>query len=471
MFPDAAIRLLSCWAVMVSGCLALIPMAHAENYAFLVGVGDYDPKELQPLPFTRNDIQEFSRALQNSRYEKQNIVLMHDDIRVLSDKRYLPIARNIRDELQLLLSVLDPADSIIVAFAGHGVQFSGENVNYFCASDARLDDKDRSSLVSMKDVYEALEKCPAKRKLLLVDACRNDPQSTIKRSGGNVKLESVTRPQSLSVPGGLVAFFSCAAGQRSFESPELKHGVFFHSVLKGWQGAADNGDGNLTVTELAGYVTKETKDYVRLNLGAAQTPYLKAELIDEWVLTKTKAIKAVYNRRAEVDQALASVDLSKNSYQVEFDTTLGTILLDLFPDVAPGHVKNLIGLTKIGFYDGLIFHRVVKSFIIQTGCPEGTGTGGPGYHIPDEFNKTPHDVGILSMAHAGPETAGSQFFICLSRKNSEHLDNRFTAFGKTADQASLDVVNKIGNVETNDDNRPITEVKINKGRVITRPKN
>ena len=94
------------------------------------------------------------------------------------------------------------------------------------------------------------------------------------------------------------------------------------------------------------------------------------------------------NRRAEVDKALADVDFSKNVYQVEFDTTMGKILLDTFPDVAPGHAKNLIGLTKIGFYDGIIFHRVISDFVIKVGCPDGNGSGGPGSRIPAEFNKT-----------------------------------------------------------------------------------
>lgn len=177
------------------------------------------------------------------------------------------------------------------------------------------------------------------------------------------------------------------------------------------------------------------------------------------------------NRRAEVDKALSDVDFSKNTYQVEFDTTMGKILLDVYPDVAPGHAKNLIGLTKIGFYDGIIFHRVISGFVVQVGCPEGTGTGGPGYRIPAEFNKTPHDAGILSMARTSdPNSAGSQFFICLSRSGTSSLDNQYTVFGKTADQPSLDVVLKIGEVETNHSDRPLKEVKIIKGRVLSTPK-
>ena len=175
------------------------------------------------------------------------------------------------------------------------------------------------------------------------------------------------------------------------------------------------------------------------------------------------------NRRAEVDAALKDVDFSKNTYQVEFDTTMGKILLDVYPDVAPEHSKNLIGLTKIGFYNGIIFHRVIPGFMIQVGCPQGTGTGDAGYKIKQEFNAKLHEAGVLSMARANdPNTAGSQFFICLARV--PHLDRQYTVFGKTADQASLDVVLKIGAVATSSGDRPKQDVKITTSRVIVTPK-
>jgi cyclophilin family peptidyl-prolyl cis-trans isomerase len=175
------------------------------------------------------------------------------------------------------------------------------------------------------------------------------------------------------------------------------------------------------------------------------------------------------SRRAEVDEALKDVDFSKNTYQVEFETTMGKILLDVYPDVAPGHSKNLIGLTKIGFYNGIIFHRVIAGFMIQVGCPQGTGTGGPGYTIKAEFNSKLHEAGVLSMARTNdPNSAGSQFFVCLGRV--PHLDNQYTVFGKTADKASLDVVLKIGNLPTGSGDRPRQEVKINSSRVIVTSK-
>jgi peptidyl-prolyl cis-trans isomerase B (cyclophilin B) len=124
----------------------------------------------------------------------------------------------------------------------------------------------------------------------------------------------------------------------------------------------------------------------------------------------------------------------------------------------------MLALAKIGYYDGLIFHRIIKGFMIQGGCPEGTGTGGPGYQIKAEFNDTKHVPGTLSMARTNdPDTAGSQFFICLERV--PHLDQQYSAFGKTADQASLDVVKKIGVVPTGANDRPRTPVTINKATV------
>jgi peptidyl-prolyl cis-trans isomerase B (cyclophilin B) len=175
------------------------------------------------------------------------------------------------------------------------------------------------------------------------------------------------------------------------------------------------------------------------------------------------------NRTAEVEAAQKDIDFAKNKYQVEFDTTLGKVTLDLLPDVAPGHCANLLALTKIGYYDGLIFHRIIKGFMIQGGCPDGNGTGGPGYTIKAEFNATPHEPGVLSMARTSdPNSAGSQFFICTGRH--AHLDRQYTAFGKTADKASLDVVMNIGNVPTGSQDRPKTPVTINKATVIATPK-
>jgi len=175
------------------------------------------------------------------------------------------------------------------------------------------------------------------------------------------------------------------------------------------------------------------------------------------------------NRRTEVDAALEDVDFDTHKYVVEFNTNKGPIRLDLWTDLAPGHCRNLIGLTKIGFYDGIIAHRVIPGFMIQVGCPQGTGTGGPGYTIDAEFNDRLHEAGVLSMARTSdPNSAGSQMFICLDR--APHLDNQYTAFGKTADDESLQTVLGIGTVETNASDRPLEDVRIESSQVIATAK-
>ena len=171
------------------------------------------------------------------------------------------------------------------------------------------------------------------------------------------------------------------------------------------------------------------------------------------------------NLKPEVDAALESVDLGANGYQVHLDTSKGPIRLDFDVDKAPGHVRNMIGLAKIGYYDDGVFHRVISDFMIQGGCPQGTGTGGPGYTIDAEFNDTPHEAGTLSMARTSdPNSAGGQFFLCLGRV--PHLDNQYTAFGRTADEESLATVKAIGAVATDSGDRPKQEVKIKSAKVV-----
>jgi peptidyl-prolyl cis-trans isomerase B (cyclophilin B) len=171
------------------------------------------------------------------------------------------------------------------------------------------------------------------------------------------------------------------------------------------------------------------------------------------------------NRKAEVEAAQKGLDFDTKKYQLELDTSLGKITLDMLPDVAPGHVRNILGLAKIGYYDGLGFHRIIKGFMIQGGCPEGSGSGGPGYTIPAEFNATKHVAGVLSMARTSdPNSGGSQFFICLEA--APHLDRQYTAFGRTADAASLAVVKSIGNAKTAANDRPTTPITIKTAKVL-----
>ena len=127
------------------------------------------------------------------------------------------------------------------------------------------------------------------------------------------------------------------------------------------------------------------------------------------------------------------------------ETDLGTFTVELWNDVAPNHAENFLKLTRKGFYDGLAFHRILPGFVIQGGCPRGDGTGGPGWTVKAEFNDRKHEPGVLSMARsADPNSAGSQFFVCLTRENCQHLDRQYTAFGKVTE--GMDVVKKIAAV-------------------------
>ena len=165
-----------------------------------------------------------------------------------------------------------------------------------------------------------------------------------------------------------------------------------------------------------------------------------------------------------VEQATQDVDFDNKKYQIKLATTAGDIVLNLMPEVAPNHCRSMIGLTRIGFYDNLIFHRVIDGFMIQGGCPQGTGTGNPGYQVAAKFNSTPHEEGILSAARSSdPDSAGSQFFICLDRH--PHLDGQYSAFGKATEQ-SLPVVKKIGKSPTNQGDRPLEDIKILSATVI-----
>jgi len=129
--------------------------------------------------------------------------------------------------------------------------------------------------------------------------------------------------------------------------------------------------------------------------------------------------------------------------KAEIHTSKGVMKLNFFEEDAPNTVANFVKLSKDGFYDGLTFHRVIPDFVIQGGCPDGTGAGGPGYTIKCELDgeNQYHDRGVLSMAHAGRDTGGSQFFICHSRQNTAHLDRNHTVFGKVYE--GLEVIDDI----------------------------
>jgi len=149
--------------------------------------------------------------------------------------------------------------------------------------------------------------------------------------------------------------------------------------------------------------------------------------------------------------------------EIAIETDFGTMVLELYRDVAPIHVDSMLARVGEGFYDGLIFHRIIDGFMIQGGDPKGNGTGGPGYSLPAEFSKLKHIEGTLSMARSqNPNSAGSQFFICLAPAG--YLDGQYTVFGHLLD--GYDVLHKIGKVKTGAQDRPLKDVFMRKATIL-----
>ncbi len=257
-------------------------------YALLVGVQQYDPNELRPLPYAEPDVEELSQLLTKRGFRR--VVLM---TQAAGAKQYrlLPTSGNIRTTLKGLLANKREQDVVLVALAGHGVQFKGEDAAYFCPMDAKL--ADRTTLISLKELYDALDACQAGTRLLLVDACRNDPQSDNSRSAQGDRVDSITRPQRVKPPGGVAALFSCSAGQKAFESSELKHGIFFHAVIEGLRGKADfHKKDPLTWDELVAWTRAEVPDLVAdiYGDGVRQDPELTGRMRGNIALLPASAL-------------------------------------------------------------------------------------------------------------------------------------------------------------------------------------
>jgi hypothetical protein len=245
-----------------------------KKHALLVGVRTYDSTKFEPLRYTENDAEELARVLADTAGFHSVRVLT--STRGLSKPSDAPTAANIRAAIKALLAGKGRHDTVLVALSGHGIQSkvteSGKERedNCFCPADAQLND--RTTLVSLGKVVGDLDDCGAAVKLLLVDACRNDP-----KLGRNVDVETLPR-----LPRGTAALFSCKGGERAFETPKLGrgHGVFFHHVLEGLRGKATNRKGEVTWGGLAEYVTEAVSDDVPrlIGGGARQTPELKVNL-------------------------------------------------------------------------------------------------------------------------------------------------------------------------------------------------
>ncbi len=192
---------------------------------------------------------------------------------------------------------------------------------------------------------------------------------------------------------------------------------------------------------------------------ATRAPYTSAP-------EKSRNGKSIADMKKKVQESWDKIEFKKDGkaveYVVTFSTDVGDFQVELWPDVAPNHCRSFIALAQAGFYDGLIFHRVIPGFVIQGGCPIGTGSGGPGYCVKQEFNKKLHERGVLSMARAQPEdSAGSQFFVCVDE--AAFLNEKYTGFGKVL--KGMETVDKIVNANRDGRDRPFEPATIKSAKV------
>ncbi|MHC4400040.1 MAG: caspase family protein [Planctomycetota bacterium] len=243
-----------------------------QSYALLIGVNDYNPP-FSDLRFCHHDMEALCNTLISAGIPQENVTVMHDGA---SRSMHWPSKSNIESQLRLRLSLANESDFVVVAFSGHGVHLG--DTSYLCPCDVSLD-RPADTMVSLDYLYEQLEQCRAAVKLLLVDACRNEPlvDSVRAPSGFRSFTEALAEP-----PSGIHLLTSCEPGQRSAEDAELKHGVFMHYVVRGLEGLADkqyegNRNGKISLGELYAYAHEKTKVHVANELGILQRPMLKGQ--------------------------------------------------------------------------------------------------------------------------------------------------------------------------------------------------
>ncbi len=257
----------------VVAAICCLGAVHAQKkYAVLIGINQYQHARLAPLKFAVNDIEELNRVLTSQNY----LTTMLTD---RSDPP--PTKENIQRALASALEQSQRGDTVLVALAGHGLQFDGTADAFFCPIDGRPFADRQDTLVSMKQLYESMERSFAGAKVLLVDACRDDPNAA--RSSRGLNADTAPTP-----PSGVAALFSCSAGQKSYEHERLGHGVFFHLVLEGLRDKARDRADNVTFIRLTEYVQEHIDGVLKDVVGAdaKQQPDMRASVNGRVILAQ-----------------------------------------------------------------------------------------------------------------------------------------------------------------------------------------
>lgn len=245
--------------------------AEPKRWALLIGVDDY--VGFVDLRFCGHDATALADSLRHADFDEQSVFLLNDASKEI---RYRPFKANIEKELDIVLSLAGPDDLVIVSFSGHGVHLDGKS--YLCPSEAD-DARPGETMIAVDDVYKKFDQCPAAMKLLLVDACRNDPRPAGRKSASPEADRRSLAADFQRPPDGIAVLTSCAPGQISWEDEGLKHGVFMHHVIRGLAGDADgNKNGRVTLNELYDYTSQNVKTYVATHFRDVQVPAQRGEI-------------------------------------------------------------------------------------------------------------------------------------------------------------------------------------------------
>jgi formylglycine-generating enzyme required for sulfatase activity len=302
---------------LVAGLVLLAPglaqTGKGKKYALLVGVRTYDHSDLGELKYTENDVVELAASLKGF-----TEVVVLTSTRGVRSAAAAPTAANIRAQLARLLKRVTRHDTMLVALAGHGLQIKVKvkekevEEGFFCPSDARPRsgatlDRQSESMIGFSELFRELEESGAGTKLLLVDACRNDP-----KAGRSVNADAMPR-----APRGMAALFSCRTGERAFETPKLGkgHGVFFHHVIQGLKGKARNERGEVTWSRLADYVTESVGEDVPklIGGGAKQTPEQKLNITGRSPVLIGSGKEAVAQRDVDKEESALAPLVKKDT--------------------------------------------------------------------------------------------------------------------------------------------------------------
>jgi uncharacterized caspase-like protein len=262
------------WLLGPSTVTAAEPPA-GQKWAVLIGIDDY--AHANDLVYCGADQLALRDRLLDAGFPKDHVFLLHDKA---DDAKYRPSRTNLERQLDVVLKLADANDLLVVGFSGHGVQLDGKS--YLCPSDGEITSP--ATLVSLDDLYDRLQECAAAFKLVLVDACRDDPTLGRQRSGkATVGTRALARSlEQVKLPEGMVLLNSCAPGEVSWEEDKFKHGVFMHYLLEALGGAGDaNSDGFLSLGELQNYVGPKTKTYVARQFSVTQRPFFRGDLMAE----------------------------------------------------------------------------------------------------------------------------------------------------------------------------------------------